>query len=167
MCLTSTNFTLKKKFTAVHFVKGLLFSFFVGFFFPVCVFFFFRLFVCLFACFFLCTGEFKIQCWGLSCLYFFGVPRGGIVPGLWVCEWSSPARGGRSGAAGWYERRRRAQRCGRRVPVQNPVVHGSGWTQSGVMHPAQMRHEGWHVCQVAFDGGRVQVVHSGTLKFFP
>lgn len=80
MCLTSTNFTLKKKFTAVHFVKGLLFSFFVGFFFLFVVFFFF---VCLFACLLvLCTGEFKIQCWGLSCLYFFGVPRGGIVPGL-------------------------------------------------------------------------------------
>lgn len=51
MCLTSTNFTLKKKFTAVHFVKGLLFSFFVGYFFPVCVF-FFRLFVCLLAFFY-------------------------------------------------------------------------------------------------------------------
>lgn len=50
MCLTSTNFTLKKKkFTAVHFVKGLSFSFFVVFFFPVCVF-FFVVVVCLFAC---------------------------------------------------------------------------------------------------------------------
>lgn len=46
MCLTSTNFTFKnkkKKFTAVHFVKGLLVSV-VGFFLFV------FLFVSLFAC---------------------------------------------------------------------------------------------------------------------
>lgn len=51
MCLTSTNFTLKKKFTAVHFVKGLLFSFFVVFFSCLC---FFFLFVCLLACLLAC-----------------------------------------------------------------------------------------------------------------
>lgn len=70
----------KKKFTAVHFVKGL---FFVFHFFVCFVFFFFCLFCCCRCCLFvLYTGDFKIPCWGLSCLYFFGVPRGGVVPGL-------------------------------------------------------------------------------------
>lgn len=76
------KFYIKKKVYSSAFCKRFVVFFFCWFFSCLC---FFCccccLLVCLLACF-LCTGEFKIQCWGLSCLYFFGVPRGGIVPGL-------------------------------------------------------------------------------------
>lgn len=88
MCLTSTNFTLKKNVYSSAFCKRFVVFFFcwvfffVGFFFLFVFFFLLLSFLGLLACLFYVQGEFKIQCWGLSCLYFFGVPRGGIVPGL-------------------------------------------------------------------------------------
>lgn len=108
MCLTSTNFTLKKKFTAVHLVKGFfLWIFFFVDFFPACFLF----------CFVFDVQASRKLGAGLSCLYLFGVPGRGVVPGLCGRERGSPAGGGRSGAAGRDQGRRGAQRGGRRVPV--------------------------------------------------